>query len=33
MYYEVRNAISRVLVGINYVAFTCDEVSTIKNGS
>ena len=33
MYAEVRTAISRVLVGANYVALTCDEVSTIDNGS
>ena len=33
MYAEVRIAISRVLVGANYVALTCDEVSTIDNGS
>jgi hypothetical protein len=33
MYAEVRTAISRVLVGANYVALTCDEVTTIDNGS
>ena len=33
MYAEVRTAISRVLVGANYVVLTCDEVSTIDNGS
>ena len=29
----MRTAISRVLVGANYVALTCDEVNTIDNGS
>jgi hypothetical protein len=33
MYAEVRIAISRVLVGANYVALTCDEVNTIDDGS
>jgi hypothetical protein len=33
MYAEVRTTISRVFVGVNYVALTCDEVSTIDNGS
>ena len=33
MYSEVRIFISRVLVGANYVALICDEVSTIDNGS
>ena len=29
MYAKIRTTISRVLVGANYVALTCDEVSTI----
>ena len=33
MYAKVRTSISRVFVGANYVALTCDEVSTIDNGS
>ena len=35
MYVEVRTAqtILKVLVNANYVALTCDEVSTIDNGS
>jgi hypothetical protein len=33
MYAEVRTTISRVFVGANYVALTCDKVSTIDNGS
>ena len=32
-YFEVGTAISRVRVVANYVASTCDEVSTIDNGS
>ena len=33
MYTKVRDTISRVLVGANCVALTCDKVSTIDNGS
>ena len=33
MYFEVRTAILRVLASANYVALTCDEVSTVDNRS
>ena len=33
MYAEVKISISKVLVGANYVALTCDEVSTIDHRS
>jgi hypothetical protein len=31
--YELKIAISKVFVATNYVALTCDKVTTIDNGS